>query len=81
MPCIEWSTAQCVRLTLSRLTGRENEILALMAEGRSNAGIASQLSLSERTVEAVRATLPEARPGAIPKPQQRVLAVVILLRA
>jgi DNA-binding NarL/FixJ family response regulator len=61
---------------LSRITGRENEILALMAEGRSNAGIASQLSLSERTVEAVSAQLFRKLGLEPSKPQQRVLAVL-----
>jgi DNA-binding NarL/FixJ family response regulator len=36
---------------LSWLTVRESEILAEMAQGKSNAGIASKLSLSERAVE------------------------------
>jgi DNA-binding NarL/FixJ family response regulator len=36
---------------LSILTGREREVLSLMAEGRANAGIAGQLWVTERTVE------------------------------
>lgn len=36
---------------LDELTPREREILALMAEGRSNQGIADRLSLEPRTVE------------------------------
>lgn len=36
---------------LQRLTAREQEVLALLAEGRSNSGIADQLVLSPKTVE------------------------------
>ncbi len=36
---------------LTMLTARETEVLALMAEGRTNTGIASRLWLTERTVE------------------------------
>ena len=37
--------------TLSALTPREVEVLSLMAEGHTNAGIAKRLWLTERTVE------------------------------
>lgn len=37
---------------LDSLTAREREVLGLMAEGRSNTGIADALHLSHKTVEA-----------------------------
>ena len=37
--------------TLERLSGREREVLALMAEGRTNSAIASALVISEGAVE------------------------------
>lgn len=39
-----------VRVAVDRLTERQREVLALVAEGRSNAAIASQLSISEKAV-------------------------------
>jgi DNA-binding NarL/FixJ family response regulator len=39
------------RNPLERLTDREQEVLALMAEGRSNQGIGARLHLSAKTVE------------------------------
>ena len=44
---------------LSRLSGREREVLQLLAEGRTGAEIAQRLSLSQKTVETYRARLVE----------------------
>jgi DNA-binding NarL/FixJ family response regulator len=67
---------------LDHLTNREQEILALMAEGRSNSGIAGELHISERTVEAACAQL-FRKLGLEPSPDvnRRVLAVIQLLRS
>jgi len=67
---------------ISQLSSREREILALMAEGRSNAGIAGELTISERTVEAASAQL-FRKLGLEPDVgvNRRVLAVLTLLRS
>jgi serine/threonine-protein kinase PknK len=67
---------------LATLTAREREVLALMAEGRSNAGIASQLWLSEGTVEKhVRHILAKLNLRETRDDHRRVLAVVTFLRS
>ena len=65
-----------------RLSEREREVLSLMAEGRSNAGIAGVLHLSERTVEATCAQVfRKLGLEASRDDNRRVLAVLSHLRS
>jgi DNA-binding NarL/FixJ family response regulator len=65
---------------LERLTAREREVLALMAEGRSNLGIARRLWLSEGSVEKhVHSILSKLDLPATSSDHRRVLAVVTYL--
>jgi DNA-binding NarL/FixJ family response regulator len=67
---------------LESLTAREREVLALMAEGRSNAGIAGQLWLAEGTVEKhVRHILAKLHLPETKDDHRRVLAVVMFLKS
>jgi DNA-binding NarL/FixJ family response regulator len=65
---------------LAELTPREREVLALMAEGRSNAGIGRRLWVTDRTVEKhvhsilLKLQLPEADDD-----HRRVLAALAFL--
>jgi DNA-binding NarL/FixJ family response regulator len=67
---------------LSALTAREQEVLALMAEGQTNAAIASALDISQRAVEKhtagifTKLRLPRTEEG-----HRRVLAVLRYLEA
>jgi DNA-binding NarL/FixJ family response regulator len=67
---------------LDTLTPREREVLALMAEGRSNAGIAQALVVSEGAVEKHISSI-FGRLGLAPTDTEhrRVLAVLTWLRA
>jgi DNA-binding NarL/FixJ family response regulator len=67
---------------IDSLTPREREVLELMAEGRSNAGIASRLVVTERAVEKhVTSIFAKLRLPAAPADHRRVLAVLAYLRS
>ena len=67
---------------LERLTQREHEVLALMAQGASNAGIAKQMWVTEGTVEKhVRSILSKVRLPEAPDDHRRVLAVLTFLES
>ena len=67
---------------LEHLTQREREVLALMAEGRSNAGIAHKLWITEGTVEKhVRSIKSRMRLPETEDDHRRVLAVLTFLDA
>jgi DNA-binding NarL/FixJ family response regulator len=66
---------------LSGLTAREREVLSLMAEGRSNQGIAERLVVTERAVEKhVTSIFSKLRLPAATADHRRVLAVLAYLR-
>jgi serine/threonine-protein kinase PknK len=67
---------------LGVLSDREREVLALMAEGRSNAGIARRLWVTEGTVEKhVRSILAKLGLPETSDDHRRVLAVLTFLEA
>jgi DNA-binding NarL/FixJ family response regulator len=67
---------------LAGLSSREQEVLALMAEGRSNAGIARRLWVTEGTVEKhVRHILAKLSLPETDEDHRRVLAVVAFLES
>jgi len=79
---VELLAARTADDPLDRLTSRECEVLGLMAEGRTNAGIARRLWVTEGTIEKhvhsifVKLRLPETDDD-----HRRVLAVVTFLDA
>jgi len=67
---------------IAELTPREREILALIAEGRSNRGISRALWLSPKTVEThIRGAFAKLGIQEAPDDNRRVLAVLAYLRA
>jgi len=78
----ELVSAHRVNDPLSRLSPRERDVLALMAEGRSNAGIARRLLVSEGTIEKhVRSILAKLDLEETEEDHRRVLAVISFLHA
>jgi len=70
------------RRPIDELTDREREVLALIAEGRSNQGISQILVLSPKTVEAhVSRILAKLGLDDTPDYHRRVLAVLAFLRS
>ncbi len=66
---------------IAELTPREREVLALMAEGRSNQGICHTLWLSPKTVEThIRGAFAKLGIREAPEDNRRVLAVLAYLR-
>ena len=67
---------------LDRLTARERDVLALMAQGLTNAALCSELHLSPKTVEGhVRSIFTKLDLGPDERSHRRVLAVLRFLRA
>jgi DNA-binding NarL/FixJ family response regulator len=78
----ELATARRRNDPLAVLSAREREVLSLMAEGRSNAGIARRLWVTEGTVEKhVRSILSKLSLAETDDDHRRVLAVVTFLEA
>jgi len=67
---------------LDKLTEREREVLALLAEGLSNRAIATRLFVTERTIEAhVKQVFLKLGLNTDPDSHRRVLAVLAYLRS
>jgi DNA-binding NarL/FixJ family response regulator len=78
----ELLTAPAARDPLAELTPREREVLALIAQGKTDRGIAEELFVTRKTVEAhVRSILAKLDLPAAAGENRRVHAVLAFLRA
>jgi len=67
---------------IARLSAREHEVLALMAEGRSNTAIAQRLFITEKAVSKHTTSIfIKLGLGADPDDNRRVLAVLAYLNS
>ena len=83
-PALVWELVSARRRDdpVAALSAREQEVLMLMAEGRSNAGFARQLWVSEGTVDKhVRSILTRLNLPETGDDHRRVLAVITYLEA
>ena len=79
---VELVAAPMARDPLAELTSREREVLVLIAEGKTDRGIAEELFVTRKTVEAhVRSILRKLDLPADVNENRRVHAVLTFLRA
>jgi DNA-binding NarL/FixJ family response regulator len=76
-PEVVSSLMRAQRAGLAALTPRERQVLSLMAEGRSNSGIAAALVLTEGAVEKhIASIFAKLALDSVPEDNRRVLAVL-----
>jgi DNA-binding NarL/FixJ family response regulator len=74
------ASTRSIRSPLATLTPRELQVLDLVAQGMSNAGVARELTLTERAVEKhINALFPKLGLAATPDVNRRVAAVLLHL--